>query len=233
MLKTFVTLMRGAAATAEEAMADRNGLLILDQQLRDAGGAIERGKRALALAIAQDEAEGRRLEATLARLADLESRAVAALAAGREELAAEAAESIAALEADRDAMRTARATFGREIARLRAGVVGATARFAELERGRRIARAAEAVRRLQAGPDSGGLGTAALREAEATLKRLRERQGEDEAVDQALQALDAEGAAAGIADRLEAAGFGPRTRPSAAAVLERLRRQAHAAGAPS
>ena len=67
MLKTILTLMRGAAAAAEEEVVDRNALLILDQdqQIRDAAGAIERGKRALALAIAHDEAEGKRLDNAL------------------------------------------------------------------------------------------------------------------------------------------------------------------------
>ena len=40
--------------------------------------------------VAQDEAEGKRLETTLQRIADLEERAVAALNGGAEELAAEA-----------------------------------------------------------------------------------------------------------------------------------------------
>ncbi len=80
MFKTIVTLFRGAAARAEQDFIDRSALLILDQQIRDAAAAIERAKRALALAIAQDEAEGKRLEATLKRLADLEERALAALA---------------------------------------------------------------------------------------------------------------------------------------------------------
>ncbi len=65
MLKTVWTLMRGAAAAAEEEVVDRSALLILDQQIRDAATATERAKRALALAIAQDEAEGKHLEATL------------------------------------------------------------------------------------------------------------------------------------------------------------------------
>src|SRR6266536_2511548 len=110
MLKTLLTLIRGATAAAEEEFADRSALLILDQQIRDAAAAIERGKRALALAIAQDEAEGKRLETTLARIADLEERTAAALAGGREDLATEAAEAIAVMEADRDAIREARAT---------------------------------------------------------------------------------------------------------------------------
>ena len=53
MFKTIVTLMRGAAAAAEETVADRSALLILDQQIRDAAAAIERSKRALAVARTQ------------------------------------------------------------------------------------------------------------------------------------------------------------------------------------
>ena len=60
MLKTFLTLLRGASAAAEEGFLDRSALLILDQQIRDAAGAIERAKRALSVAIAQDEADGKR-----------------------------------------------------------------------------------------------------------------------------------------------------------------------------
>ncbi|MFZ0114451.1 MAG: PspA/IM30 family protein, partial [Xanthobacteraceae bacterium] len=102
MLKTVLTLMRGAAAAAEEEVVDRSALLILDQQIREAASATDRAKRALALAIAQDEAEAKRLETIIARIADLETRALAALAGGREDLVAEAAEAIATLEADLD-----------------------------------------------------------------------------------------------------------------------------------
>ncbi|HVG52328.1 MAG TPA: PspA/IM30 family protein, partial [Xanthobacteraceae bacterium] len=114
MLKTLVTLIRGSLAAADEEVADRSALLILDQQIRDSAAATERAKRALALAIAQDEAEAKRLEATLTRIADLENRAREALAANRDDLAGEAAEAIAVMEADRDAIRIARATFTRE-----------------------------------------------------------------------------------------------------------------------
>jgi phage shock protein A len=226
MFKILSTLFRGSVAAAEQEIADRSALLILDQQIRDAGGALERARRALAVAIAQDEAEGKRLESTLARLADLEERASAALAAGREELATEAAEAIALMEADRDAIRQARATFAAEAAQLKTAVANAGHRLAELERGRRIAQAAEAVRRLKAGCGAPGAANAALADAEATLKRLRERQAEDAATEAALQSLDPAAAPETVASRLEAAGFGRRTRPTAADVLERLRRRA-------
>jgi phage shock protein A len=202
--------------------------LILDQQIRDAASAVERGKRALAVAIAQDEAEGKRLEATLVRIADLEERAVAALAGGREDLASEAAESIAMMEADRDGVREARATFAREIAHLKRTMADASRRLAELERGRRIAQTAEAVRRLKTRGPSRLWGATALTDAEATLRRLRERQTADAAMDASAESLNADAATDTIATRLEAAGFGKRTRPTAAGVLDRLHKRASA-----
>ena len=225
MIKSFWTLMRGAAHAAEQDALDRSALLILDQHIRDAAAGIERAKRALAVAIAQDESEGRRLDTTLGRIADLEERATAALQAGREDLATEGAEAIALMEADRDAMKEARTIFAKEIARLRRDVANASHRLNELERGRRIAHAAEAVRRLRTGgmqPDHGAVG---LAEAEATLRRLRERQAEEAAADAAFETLDAGAAGVSIADKLEAHGFGRRTRPTAGSVLERLRQR--------
>jgi phage shock protein A len=228
MFKTLFTLARGAAAAADEEIIDRSALLILDQQIRDAATAVERGKRALAVAAAHDEAEGKRLDATLVRIADLEERAVAALAGGREDLASEAAESIAMMEADRDAVREARATFAREIVHLKRTTADAGRRLAELERGRRIAQAADAVRRLKTrGPTRLGRATA-LTDAEATLRRLRERQVEDAAIDASVESLDAGAAVSTIATRLEEAGFGKRTRPTAADVLDRLNKRASA-----
>ncbi len=192
MFKTVLTLFRGSVAAAGEELEDRSALLILDQQIRDAGAAVERSKRTLALAIAGDQQEGRRLDATNARIADLETRATAALDGGREDLAREAAQAIANLEADRDAAMTARTLFASEITRMKRQVANAEARITELDRGRRIARASEAVRALR----RGGIEAArpyesTLPEAENTLKRLRERQMEAQAADEAFSELDA------------------------------------------
>ena len=127
MFKTVLTLFRGSVAAAGEELEDRSALLILDQQMRDAAAAVERSKRMLALAIAGDQQEGRRLDATNARIADLEVRATAALDGGREDLAREAAQAIANLEADRDAAMTARTLFASEITRMKRQVANAEA----------------------------------------------------------------------------------------------------------
>jgi len=146
MLKTLVTMVRGRTALIAEELGDQNALLILDQQMRDATGALDGAKKALAVGTAQESQEQQRLDATHARITDLETGAIAAIKAGREDLATEAAEAVATLEAERDASLTDRALFTAEIAKLKGHVLQQQMRFSQLDRGRRIARAAEAVR---------------------------------------------------------------------------------------
>lgn len=224
MLKMLLTLARGRAASAAEQVADANALVILDQQLRDSTAALERAKRSLALAIAQDRQEGQRLDAIISQIADLEQRVTEALKAGDEVLARRGAEAIAALEGDRDAAMTARRLFAAEIERLRAHVSQAETRIAAVDRGRKIARAAESVRDLRRGRvERAWPQEATLSEAEATLTRLRERQMEAVAAEEALDEIDNSVAPARAAEQLAAAGFGPKLKSTADDVLARLK----------
>jgi phage shock protein A len=118
---------------------------------------------------------------------------------------------------------TARTLFASEIARLKRHVSNAEARITELDRGRRIARASEAVRALR----RGGIEAArpyesTLPEAENTLKRLRERQIEAQAAADALIELDAASGPQATAEKLAEQGFGPRLKSTADDVLARL-----------
>ena len=224
MFKTVLTIFRGSVAAAEEELQDRTALVVLDQQMRDAAAAVDRSKRTLALAIAGDAQEGRRLDATNTRIADLEVRASAALEGGREDIAREAAQAIANLEAERDAAMTARTLFATEITRLKRHVANAEARIAELDRGRRLARASEAVRSLRrSGIEAARPYESTLPEAEATLKRLRERQIEIQAADDALFEIDTASGPVVVAEKLAEQGFGPRMKSTADDVLARLK----------
>jgi len=227
LLKTLITLVRGRTSQIAEEVADQNALLILDQQMRDATGTLDRAKKALAVAIAQENQEDQRLDATHSRISDLETRAVAAIDAGRDDLATEAAETIAALEAERDASLTARALFATEIAKLKGHVLQQQMRLSQLERGRRIARAAEAVRVTRRGRiEDASIFAGTLAEAESTLARLREHQVEADIAEAAFEALDAATSPIAVAEKLSAEGFGPRLRPNAADVLARLKERA-------
>ncbi len=230
MFKTVVTLLRGQAFEAEERLADRHALALLDQQMRDAARAIDGAKKALAIAVAQDRAEAQKSAAARESIADLEARAVAALQAGREELAQKAAETIAGLEGDAQAAERARQIFFEEIAKLERHVRNQSARLAELERGRRIARAAQAARLARRGRlEEAPCHQATLSEAEATLARLREKQVEACAAEAALDAFDAEASTQDVTETLAEAGFGPPTKPRAADVFARLTEKARQA----
>jgi phage shock protein A len=217
VFKLMLTLLRGTANAAATSVAQNNALVILDQQIRDAGAAIGSARRALAIAMAEDRRETQRAEALSGQIAGLEDRVRAALAGNREDLATLAAGAIAEMEMNRDAAARASALFGAEIARLRRTVDDAERRFAELHRGRRLACVGEAVSRSRLG----GITPAILNDAEATLTDLRTRQQTLADAEEAMDEISP--APACIAHRLSQAGFGPPTHPTAASVLARLR----------
>jgi phage shock protein A len=226
MFKALFTLARGATARAEEEVADRNALLILDQQIRDVAASFARAKQSLALAIAQEKQEASRLRLIDADIADLETRVSAALDANDEERARIGAEAIANLENDRDASARALETFAKETQRLRAYIDQASARIADLERGRKLANAAEATRRLRRGRiEPEGLARSTLSEAEATLTRLRSKQQEAIAAEDALDDIEKKIAPQNAAEKLSEAGYGPKLKSTADDVLNRIKQK--------
>ena len=232
MLKSLLTLMRGTANDAVEATIDHKALVILDQQIRDCGAAVNMARKALAIAIAQDRQEQGRLEKLGDRIGDLEARATRALNGDREDLANQAAEAIAALEDERDAGAEAQASFAKECQRLRAVVRSSEQRLRDLERGRRTAKTYDAVIKLRdkgLGAGQGHLNT--LSEAEATLERLRSRQRALDHATEALDQLEADTSSKTITDRMADAGFGAPTQNRAADVLERLKANSMATSA--
>lgn len=224
MFNTIFTLVRGRSHDAAQALADANALSILRQQLRDAALGVEAARRSVAVVMAYAERERKSLPRITGQLADIETRALAALGQGREDLATEAAAAIAQLELQRATTETALATYEVEIARLRDEVSTAETRLRDLQRGLQLADAAQksqSVRGVVSRPV-----TASLAEAEATLSRLQTRQAHAEATAAAVADLSAGQSADAVAARLAAAGCGPSLKPDAAAVLARLREKA-------
>ncbi|NKL02848.1 PspA/IM30 family protein [Rhizobium leguminosarum bv. viciae] len=221
MFKLISILLRGRAHDAEQAFADRHAVPLLSQQIRDAAQSIQSARRSVAVAIAQNEQEKVQHGAIVARIADLESRASAALTKGNEGLAREAAEAIAYLEAERDASEKAQSQFTLAIDKLKGIVRASEARLQELQRGERLARATQEAQKLDvvvAGP-----GLATLDDAEETLARLRLRQSQNELTAAALKDMEGAIRPAGIIEKLANAGFGAPRHSSADDVLARLK----------
>ncbi|MCR8547833.1 PspA/IM30 family protein [Salipiger sp. P9] len=221
MFKTLITLVRGQSHDAAQALTDANAMSILRQQLRDAAHGVEAAKRSVAVVMAYCDREKKALRRISAQLSDLEARALDALRKDREDLATEAAAAIAELEAERATTERAVATYDTEIRRLREELSLAEQRLRTLQRGKQLADATAKSQRVRGTMPDGVLNS--LREAEATLERLQERQGLSEATALAMADLSASSSAEATSARLAAAGCGAPLRPDAAAVLARLK----------
>ena len=124
----------------------------------------------------------------VARIEDLETRATLAIQGGKHDLAREAAETIALLEAERAASDDAQRSFTAEIERLKRIVRSSELRLRELQRGQRIAAATDKTQRLrEAAP---GSSLSALKDAEETLSRLRLRQKQMDAAASAMAEME-------------------------------------------
>ncbi|MEF0942689.1 PspA/IM30 family protein [Rhizobium sp. BR 362] len=222
MFNSILTLIRGRAYDAEQAFIDRNAVPLLAQQIRDAASAIQSARRAVAIAVAQNEQEKSQHAAIVGRIADLETRATAALLKGSDDLALEATEAIAQLEAERGASEKAQTQFTLTIGKLKATVRTSEARLQELQRGERLARATEQTQKLDAACD-GNSGLATLDEAEQTLARLQAYQDRYEIAASAMKEMDAANRPEIVIAKLANAGFGAPLGLSADDVLARLR----------
>lgn len=228
MFKHILTLLRGRAYEAEQAFLDNNALPLLGQQIRDAAGSLQQARRAVAIAIAQNEQEVAQYRKAQGRIIDLEARAIAALENGDDGLAREAAGAIGWLEAECATSEKAQAQFRAAIERMRGVIRASESRLRDLQRGERIARATAHTQRLDRTADAGDMAT--LSDAEETLERLRNRQQEIDITAQALRDMDGTTEPSAIIEKLARAGCGAPLAPDADSILARLRgRMNHAA----
>jgi phage shock protein A len=220
MFKQILTLIRGQVFDAEQEFVDRNALPLLAQQIRDVEEATQATRRAVAVAIAQNQQEEAQHRLLKAKISDLESRTIAALEQGKDALAREAAEAIALLEAECQTSEAAQAQFAAEISKLQSIIRNSEARIRELKRGERLARATDSTQRLN-NSLPGGLST--IKEAEATLERLRGRQRQIDLTAAVLMEMDQATDPSAIIGKLADAGCGTPLRTTGDDVLARLR----------
>ncbi|MBV9564800.1 MAG: PspA/IM30 family protein [Bradyrhizobium sp.] len=215
-------LARLFAALADLQRREGASLADLDRTITAARHAHTAARRALAIAIAEEAREAERRAGLVSQLADLEQRAIAALRAGRDGLAREAAEAIAAITTEICASRRAAERFAAEVRLARGEVEAQRRRLAELDRGRRLARVGHA---LNATAPAARAGLDCFSEAEAALARLVAENGDARAVREEM-APPAER----LIERMAEAGFGQPMQVRAGDILARLR---DAAGLPA
>jgi hypothetical protein len=189
-------------------------LASLERAIAAAGRAHIVARRALAVAIAEESREAKRRAGLVVNVDDLERRAVAALRAGREDLAVEASEAIAAIATEISVSEHASQRFAAEVALARREVDAQRRRLADLDRGRRLARIgsalADTMHTSRSGHDSFG-------EAEVALARLVADNDDARAVRNEMAPAEH------LIERMSDAGFGEASHIKACDVLARLR----------
>ena len=226
MMRLINTLWRARSAEVEEAIFDANAIRLLQQHAREATHAFEIAKYELARVMAQETSEARLARELGERITQLEEDARKALTSGEDSRAEMLAGRIAVLEDERAAHLATSQTCGREARRIREQVDLAARRIAEIKRGLATASAVDALQRTRGRLGGLGLGDhgpgsmGAIREAEATLKRIRERQQGQEDVSEAIAKLEGELPMAGNRHPDEAL----RRQTDAKDVLARLKR---------
>lgn len=222
MLNLLKTLIIGSSARAEERLTDVFAIDLIEQKIREAEAGLGGAKQTLAALIVRERAEQQMLGALERRIGELEGRAREALAAGRDDLAGDAAVALADLENERAVRRMTLEQLGQRIVRTRGTVEKANRRIIDLKQGMIAARAADAERRTQKTLNR-SIGTSnAAREAEALIARVlggADPLAESEVLDEIDQSLDG----SAVNERLAAAGFGPKSKSNAASVLARLK----------
>ena len=228
------TLVRGGASEAAERIADANVVRILDQQVRDADGALLR---------AQTDLAGLMGKAKLTRdkVLDLEQKHARDMAVieraveqGQDALAGELADRIALLEGELDRERRSFEALSRKETELRDTVTKIRQRIQGMKREIDTVKVTESVQKAQQAVVSHGAGAVStLGNAAASLQRLKERQAARAAEFEAAARVEELQSGGDLDRRLADAGLleGP---GSGASVLARIKsRQAPALPAPS
>ncbi|WP_424939284.1 PspA/IM30 family protein [Aliiroseovarius sp. S253] len=222
MFRTLKTLFDGTNARAEEQVRETYSIELIDQKIREANQGLKAAKMSLAALTQRARTEERMVEGLADRISDLEERAKAALEAGRDALAQEAAQAIASLENERATRKATQERLEARVIRLRATVETVNRRITDLKQGAIAARATRVEAGVHRKLATTLSGAGALEEAEELIQNVMK---EDDPFEQAeiLREIDQDLTQNNVASRLEDAGFGDRTKATGASVLERLK----------
>lgn len=222
MITTLRTLFQGANARAEDRVRDAFALDLIDQKIRETEAQVKAAKTSLATLIQRQRSEARMLDGLQGRIDTMLARAQAALDAGREDMATQAAEAVARMENEAQMRRDTLARLDMQATRLRASVETAHRRIVDLKQGAITARAIRREHQMQGRLKTTLHGQSSADEAEALIARVI---GEDDPLESAeiLAEINDDLSETTLETRMADAGFGPATKVTGAAVLARVK----------
>ena len=223
LLQKILTLFRGTAHEAGQAVVDANALKILDQEIRDAGTELMRSKEALTQVMAQRQLLSGKSQDRQSKKSEYETYIAGALRKGDEALAREVAERLSTVETDLKSDEQTLLQYDGSIRSLKTAITETERKLTRVKQQIDTVKATEAVQRAQgavAARHSGANGKVST--ALDSLERIQSRQAERGARMTAAQQLENESGDGDLNARLANAGLmGSST--SVDNILERFR----------
>ncbi|MFT7107129.1 MAG: phage shock protein A [Yoonia sp.] len=222
MFKTLATLINGQSARAEDRVRDAFAIELIDQKIRESETSLRAAKATLASLIQRKRAEEQQHDSLATRITDLTKRATLALSDGREDMATEAAHTIATMENELALRSQTLERLDQKVMRLRSSIEGGHRRIIDLKQGAIQARAVKREQDIQMRMTKSGISSDCTQEAEDLIARVL---GRDDPFEQTeiLADINRDLMGESIADRMADAGFGAATRTTANDVLARLK----------
>jgi phage shock protein A len=224
VLKDLMQAIKGGANELGEAVVDANAVRILEQEIRDAETAISSAKQSLTRMKSSEIRLRRDLSTLSADVADYEQKAIAALNAGEEALAAEVADRIAEVEGEREDKAGEQAALNAEVNKIHAMI---KARERTIQKNKRELDKVRTVQELQRATESvsrnfAASGSSSHRVSKA-LERVKAKQENWQDRMQAGEWLEGQEAGDDIDAKLRAKGIGGSASGGASDVLARLK----------
>lgn len=222
MFKTLATLIHGQNARAEDRVRDAFAIELIDQKIRESDNSLRAAKATLASLIQRQRSEEKQHAGLKSRIADLTRRAQEALAHDREDMAAEAARAIAAMENELTLRAETLARLDQKVMRLRSSIEAGHRRIIDLKQGAIQARAVRREQDIQMRMHRSGVTSSSVDEAEELIARVL---GRDDPFERSeiLADINRDLDGGSITDRMADAGFGHATRSTPDDVLARLK----------
>lgn len=208
ILAKILTLFRGTANEAGQAVVDKNAIRILDQELRDSTSELAKSKQELTKVMAQRQLAANRGSALLDKRREYEGYVQGALAKGDEALAREVATKLSDVERDLQAEADNVQTLDSSIGSLKNAIRSTETQLTRLKQQIDTVKATEAVQRAQSAVSARHSGAnSRIGTALDSLERIKQRQEEQGARFEAAKQLEQETGDGDLKSRLAQAGL--------------------------
>jgi phage shock protein A len=208
ILSKILTLFRGTATEAGQAVVDKNAIRILDQELRDSTTELARSKDELTKVMAQRQLAANRGSALLTKRKEYEGYVQGALTKGDETLARDVAVKLSDVERDLQSEASNVQQMDASIASLKTAIRDTETQLARLKQQINTVKATEAVQRAQSAVAARHSGAnSKIGTALDSLERIKQRQEEQSARFEAAQQLQHESGDGDLQARLASAGL--------------------------